>query len=45
MFSRQLKPIAIAFHEMFADSGFSMAGAVASFTPSLRALRVGADMR
>jgi hypothetical protein len=23
----------------------SMAGAVASFTPSLRALRVGADMR
>jgi membrane protein len=36
MFSRQLKPIAIAFHEMFADSGFSMAGAVAySFVLSL----------
>ena len=36
MFSRQLKPIATAFHEMFADSGFSMAGAVAySFVLSL----------
>ena len=36
MFSRQLKPIANAFHEMFADSGFSMAGAVAySFVLSL----------
>ncbi len=29
MFSRQLKAIAVAFHELFADSGFSMAGAVA----------------
>src|SRR6185295_11683532 len=29
MFSRHLKPVAIAFHETFADSGFSMAGAVA----------------
>src|SRR5262245_8572476 len=36
MFSRQLKTIAIACHEMFADSGFSMAGAVAySFVLSL----------
>src|SRR5262245_17344643 len=36
MFSRHLKPVAIAFHETFADSGFSMAGAVAySFVLSL----------
>jgi membrane protein len=36
MFSRHLKPVVIAFHETFADSGFSMAGAVAySFVLSL----------
>jgi membrane protein len=36
MFSRHLKPVATAFHETFADSGFSMAGAVAySFVLSL----------
>src|SRR5262245_26805886 len=36
MFSRHFKPVAIAFHETFADSGFSMAGAVAySFVLSL----------
>ncbi|HEU0060292.1 MAG TPA: YihY/virulence factor BrkB family protein [Hyphomicrobiaceae bacterium] len=29
MFSRHLKPVAIAFYQTFADSGFSMAGAVA----------------
>ena len=36
MLSRHFKPVAIAFHETFADSGFSMAGAVAySFVLSL----------
>src|SRR5215510_339920 len=36
MLVRQLKPVAIAVHETFADSGFSMAGAVAfSFVLSL----------
>ena len=36
MFSRHLKPVAIAFYQTFADSGFSMAGAVAySFVLSL----------
>ena len=36
MFSRHLKPVAIAFYQTFADSGLSMAGAVAySFVLSL----------